>query len=771
MTSPVLATLVSMGPVLWDGAIGSGVDGGELLIRATVILGLASLVGAALWKGAASVRHGLWTTTFVVLLGLPIATVAGLGWDAPLLPATPGGSASQLAADVVGAPAVVERTRSIDKVAGTTVAGTTVEAAAAASHAPKASRGSGAFTLDTSGFGFIGWLWGAGTLAALLSLVIGVVRAQGVVRRAALVTDPEWTRALLRSKDRVGVGRRVRVLESAEVSTPMTAGWLRPVVLLPEGTARWSAERRDMVLTHELVHIRRFDAVRQILGQLALAPYWFHPLSWLASRLALATRERACDEAVLALGTRPSRYAGHLLDIAQDAGATPVFAALPMVQPSQLEKRIMAILGSTNPRNSVWKTSLASLLVFGLGAAAATIQPVPLGSQSVSERPGTEDGTVSLRVDPLVAGEASVAEAAPAAQEVDRLIMRGSIVTTATWPAQEMRCEVETLRGNFTGSYSSRSTGTELSGWHNGDRIIQRYVDDTRLCLRIHGDAVLDSDGRGVRAVSDDGWVVLESDDGTLARLVITEGAGGMNYAWSVDGDDRSYDADAQQWTEDMFAVLDGFWEMSRLRGQASSLRGKISSHRGHVSSLRGRISSHRGHVSSLRGKISSHRGAVSSMRGEISSLNGQMSSMQGRISSHRGQIASLRSAARATSDVETRSRLDDEIAEHEQRIEAVRREMEQFELERKVAAQRERIEDYELERRVAALEDEIAEYELDGRIADIEREIEEYDLEGKISEVEREIEDLDVDRRLADMERELEPALDNLIRTLRRIR
>lgn len=764
----------------WDGLISSGVDGGELLIRATVILGVGSLVGAALWKGAASVRHGLWTTTFVVLLGLPVATLMGIGWNAPLLPAS---------ADVAAPMAVIDGLPSLaEKPAGTAVArpGGSIVAAPqeAAGFAAEPSTDPAAVSSAVQGapaatrlsemrgpsWAALWWLWAAGTVAALFSIAVGVWRARGVVRSALPIDDPAWGSALLRSKDRVGVSRNVRLLESAEVSTPMTAGWLRPVVLLPEGTRRWSAERRDMVLTHELVHIRRFDAIRQVLGQLALAPYWFHPLSWLASRLSLATRERACDEAVLALGARPSRYAGHLLDIAQDAGATPVFAALPMVQPSQLEKRIMAILGSAGPRDSVWKTALTSLLVFGLGAVAATAQPVPLGSQAAVDGPG-QQAAVSLRVDPVVQDEADVQLPEVPAQEAEPLVIRGSILSTTTNPAQEMRCDIETLRGNFSGSYSSRSTGTELSGWHNGDRIIQRHVDGTRLCLRVHGDAVLDDDGRGVRAISNDGWVVLESDDGTQARLVITEGPGGMNYAWSVDGDDRAYDADAQQWTEDMFAVLDGYWEMSRLRGQVSSLRGKISSHRGHVSSLRGQISSHRGHVSSLRGKISSHRGQVSSMQGEIASLNGRVSSMSGQISSHRGQIASLRSAARATSDAQTRARLDDEIAEYEQRIEAVRREIEQFELERRVAAQERRIEDYDIEGRVAELQEEIDEYELEGRIAAIEREIQEFDLEGKIAGVEREIEDLDADRRIAEMERDLEPALEQLRRTLRRIR
>ena len=101
----------------------------------------------------------------------------------------------------------------------------------------------------------------------------------------------------------------------------MTWGWLRPVVLLPEGARRWSAPRRQVVLLHELVHVRRADWLVRLMARLACSVYWFNPLVWWAVRRLDLEQELACDEEVVACGTRASDYACHLLGIARTTTA------------------------------------------------------------------------------------------------------------------------------------------------------------------------------------------------------------------------------------------------------------------------------------------------------------------------------------------------------------------------------------------------------------------------------------------------------------------
>jgi hypothetical protein len=162
---------------------------------------------------------------------------------------------------------------------------------------------------------------------------------------APLGDDLAWT---------LGIDRRVTFLSGDEDAMPMAWGLVRARVLLPAEADDWPIERQRVVLLHELAHVKRRDGVTQVFAHLACAAYWFNPLVWLAARQLRAERERACDDLVLAAGTRGSDYADHLLDIARSlrAGAWPTWSAVTMAHRSQLEGRLMAILDPALPRRS-----------------------------------------------------------------------------------------------------------------------------------------------------------------------------------------------------------------------------------------------------------------------------------------------------------------------------------------------------------------------------------------------------------------------------------
>jgi WD40 repeat protein len=87
----------------------------------------------------------------------------------------------------------------------------------------------------------------------------------------------------------------VALRESREIASLLTLGLFRPVILLPRGRRRWSAEQRALILGHELAHVRRRDFLAGLVAELAVCLCWFHPLvRWLASRLRLE-QEYAAD--------------------------------------------------------------------------------------------------------------------------------------------------------------------------------------------------------------------------------------------------------------------------------------------------------------------------------------------------------------------------------------------------------------------------------------------------------------------------------------------
>jgi hypothetical protein len=136
------------------------------------------------------------------------------------------------------------------------------------------------------------------------------------------------------------------MLKTQRITMPMTCGLIRSAILLPADADDWPDERRQVVLAHELAHVRRWDCLTQLLAQAACSIYWFNPLVWLATRQLRIERERACDDQVIYLGTKASEYAGHLLEMARTfrTARCSSLAAVAIARRSELEGRLLAIL-------------------------------------------------------------------------------------------------------------------------------------------------------------------------------------------------------------------------------------------------------------------------------------------------------------------------------------------------------------------------------------------------------------------------------------------
>ena len=725
----------------------AALDAVALTAQVTLLLLLTLALAWSGRRGSSRTLHLLWTATFALVLALPALGLLGPSWEVPLLPARGGEPApASIPGSVEAAgriPALeIDRTR---------------EALVLAERARLAARVGGAGSAPASaGTGrsavrivWIVWMMGCGL--SLVSLAVAALRLRRLVRAARPVRDPEWVRQAEALRSQLGLRGEIRLLVSGAVATPMTGGLRRPVILLPESAVSWSRERRAVVLAHELIHVRRRDVLRQLMRRIVLALYWFHPLGWLAARRAEVASEKACDEEVLALGARPSDYARLLLRLASARGRRPNVLALPLVKTSQLEERIVAILKRSRPRPSVTRTAVTLAIVGSAGVSVAAAHPIPFDEAPVP----THEATLARAAAP------SAAIQAPLEHEL------GVPAAVQPEPPGPMRQEIQCP---WAGSDSIRtmrvSGGLRVTGWNHGDRTIERSVAGMYLCMRAHGNVVMSDDGTEVRAVGADGWLLLESREDKTQRLVITEGPGGIEYEWSVDDVRRTFDAEARQWHDLMLRIMNGYQEVMEIRGEESTLRGRISAHRGHVSSLRGRISAHRGQVSSLRGRISAHRGHVSSLRGRISAHRGHFSSLRGQISAYRGRISSLNAAKRLTARAETRAALEDELRELESRIRQTEAEVAAYDLDGKVQEVEQQIAAYDAEDKAREVEQQIEDYDVSGKVAAIEAEIEAYDIEGKGREIERLIEEVDADRRIE----EIEGSLEDEIAALRRL-
>src|SRR5262245_20330310 len=344
-----------------------------LTLRCTAVLSVALGLGLLLRRSSAVARHRLLSLTAVSLLALPFLTWVLPSLELPLaLPVLEPSSPASVA--ILSTPA---ETLSVTSTAS-------LGEQRPPEPGPKSAHIAAQYAAPTpGGVDYVAALavgavaaWLIGVAAALVYLGRALLRERRLVA-ASRPLDGPWLETLEEARRALGMARRVRLLTSDAIETPLTCGWPRPAVFLPPLAECWPEDRRRLVVQHELVHVVSRDGLRRLAWRLVGALYWFHPLARLAERQAGLVGEHACDETVVQLGTRPSVYARHLLEIAGALRGRPALfaSALPMVERNQLERRLVMILDSRmSIRNrGVAIACLAFLAATDLSVACASL--------------------------------------------------------------------------------------------------------------------------------------------------------------------------------------------------------------------------------------------------------------------------------------------------------------------------------------------------------------------------------------------------------------
>jgi TonB family protein len=160
-------------------------------------------------------------------------------------------------------------------------------------------------------------IWAAGCAFVLARLCLGLLLLKLECKRGKPCADREWQSDFTAASDTAGLNPHLIELRLGHLNSPVTFGFRKPVILLPQNATTWSAPSRQAVLLHELTHIRRRDWLWNCLAQIALTVFWFHPLAWALYGVLRREEELACDDDALLYGIAPAAYAGVLLEIAR----------------------------------------------------------------------------------------------------------------------------------------------------------------------------------------------------------------------------------------------------------------------------------------------------------------------------------------------------------------------------------------------------------------------------------------------------------------------
>ncbi|MEK4120553.1 M56 family metallopeptidase [Paenibacillus sp. FSL W8-0919] len=172
-------------------------------------------------------------------------------------------------------------------------------------------------------------------------------------------------------REALGVKSSVRLAYSPIVRSPVLVGLWRPTIYLPiENTVNL-----DMVIRHELVHLKRKDLWIKAFTLGASALHWFNPLVHILRKDIHLWSELSCDEEVVQemSHTQRKRYGETILSVMAGSRNLPVqFCASLSGDGKQLKRRLMMMLNVKKPKKkTVYLTITALFLVGAISTSAA----------------------------------------------------------------------------------------------------------------------------------------------------------------------------------------------------------------------------------------------------------------------------------------------------------------------------------------------------------------------------------------------------------------
>ncbi|MGF6272779.1 bla regulator protein BlaR1 [Massilia sp. UYP11] len=225
--------------------------------------------------------------------------------------------------------------------------------------------------------------WAACALALALRMALGLAW----IRRAASGErgDAAWQARLDRLAAQCGVTRPVRLRLVDGLSSPVTAGWWRPVVLVPASLVTgMPAHLLEALLAHELAHIRRHDYLVNLAQNVVETLLFYHPAVWWISGRIRTEREHIADDIAARQLGEPRRLALALSELDKLQFSTHHLAQA--ANGGNLMKRITRLVRPDTQAPS-WKAAVPVIGLAMLSAAVfANAQPAQATAQQVDQQ-------------------------------------------------------------------------------------------------------------------------------------------------------------------------------------------------------------------------------------------------------------------------------------------------------------------------------------------------------------------------------------------------
>jgi beta-lactamase regulating signal transducer with metallopeptidase domain len=241
---------------------------------------------------------------------------------------------------------------------------------------------------------YLPWFWLSGSLSTMAMLATGLVGVERLRHSSRLVQSGELLNRCHALAGSLRLARRVSVGICDRLAMPVLIGIVRPLILLPPAALNgWTTEQLEMVLLHELAHLRRWDNVVNLAQRFVESLLFFHPAVWWVSGWVRLERELCCDRLVVEQIGRPIEYAEML--IALSRSRHPGRQAMLAMADRQVMTRIRWLL-------NLEERSMKLTMPEGIGLLGAVVLGVimMLGSQAAQTGPADDANKANRSVPP-----------------------------------------------------------------------------------------------------------------------------------------------------------------------------------------------------------------------------------------------------------------------------------------------------------------------------------------------------------------------------------
>jgi beta-lactamase regulating signal transducer with metallopeptidase domain len=277
---------------------------------------------------------------------------------------------------------------------------------------------------------------------------VKVVRKYGLTKMHV-----EWRMFVSKVAAQMNIKKKVQIWVSEFVSSPVTIGFLKPVILVPLAAINHlTPQQLEAVLLHELSHIKRLDYLINLIINFIQTILYFNPFAKAFVKIVEREREKSCDEMVLQFQYDSHEYATALLTLEKANAENKPLAVGAAGNKNDLLNRVELIMGiQRKPVFSFNKLAglmagllcviaLNALLLFskpGNGNRAVSFTPIASSIHAIqNERPGAKDELVAIEqpaevINHIKEGKAVAAEDAPSFADYVSTVISPALISAS----------------------------------------------------------------------------------------------------------------------------------------------------------------------------------------------------------------------------------------------------------------------------------------------------------------------------------------------------